>query len=197
MKEKENLVWYFERSPHMLISGRTATGKSYLLKRMADYLSQVYLSQVGIVSASFDKDENDLAEILFLAQEEFEARYEYISEYSDGKSDATYSDLDIKPYFILVDELDSRLLQLEKEDSFSYRCLLEMIEDIVLKGRVVGIFLIAVRQGSQPFLEPIEDNMVTRIFLENPKGNGTIFVDENKEKFQTELVTEDFFFADR
>lgn len=192
MTEKENLVWHFERNPHMLISGRTATGKSYLLKRMADYLSQV-----GIVSASFDKDENDLAEILFLAQEEFEARYEYISEYSDGKSDATYSDLDIKPYFILVDELDSRLLQLEKEDSFSYRCLLEMIEDIVLKGRVVGIFLIAVRQGSQPFLESIEDNMVTRIFLENPKGNGTIFVDENKEKFQTELVTEDFFFADR
>lgn len=192
MTEKENLIWHFERNPHMLISGRTATGKSYLLKRMADYLSQV-----GIVSASFDKDGNDLAEILFLAQEEFEARYEYISEYSDGKSDATYSDLDIKPYFILVDELDSRLLQLEKEDPFSYRCLLEMIEDIVLKGRVVGIFLIAVRQGSQSFLEPIEDNMVTRIFLENPKGNGTIFVDENKEKFQTELVTEDFFFADR
>ncbi|HHB0720264.1 TPA: hypothetical protein ACOAUU_002626 [Enterococcus faecium] len=98
--------------------------------------------------------------------------------------------------FVLIDELDSRLLLLEKENPLAYDYLLKIIKDIVLKGRVVGVFLIAVRKGSQSFLEPIEDNMVTRIFLENPKGNGTIFVDENKEKFQTELVTEDFFSAD-
>ncbi|HIB1875411.1 TPA: hypothetical protein ACWWCM_003004, partial [Enterococcus faecium] len=87
-------------------------------------------------------------------------------------------------------------LLLEKEAPLDYDCLLKIIKDIVLKGRVVGIFLIAVRQGSQSFLEPIEDNMVTRIFLGYPKGNGTIFVEGNTEKFQTELVTEDFFFED-
>jgi len=182
MENKENLVWHFESNPHMLITGRTATGKTYLLKKMADYLSQV-----GIVSASFDK--NEFAESLYLAQEEFEERYKYIREYTG----ATYSDLDMKPYFVMIDELDSGLLFLKNKDSLAYDCLLKIIKDIVLKGRVVGVFLIAVREGSQPFLEPIEDNMVTRIFLENPKGYGTIFFGENKNKFQTELVTEDFF----
>ncbi|EGP5709215.1 hypothetical protein ACNG34_002686 [Enterococcus faecium] len=189
MTEKENVVWHFERNPHMLITGRTATGKTYLLKRMADYLSQI-----GIVSASFDKYEFERS--LYLIQEEFEERYEYIREYSDGKSGATYTDLVMRPYFVLIDELDTRLLLLEKEAPLAYDCLLKIIKDIVLKGRVVGIFLIAVRQGSQSFLEPIEDNMVTRIFLGYPKGNGTIFVDGDTKKFQTELVTEDFFFAD-
>ncbi|MGM0279516.1 MULTISPECIES: hypothetical protein [unclassified Enterococcus] len=186
MENKENLVWHFESNPHMLITGRTATGKTYLLKKMADYLSQV-----GIVSASFDK--NEFAESLYLAQEEFEERYKYIREYSEGNSGATYSDLDMKPYFVMIDELDSGLLFLKNKDSLAYDCLLKIIKDIVLKGRVVGVFLIAVREGSQPFLEPIEDNMVTRIFLENPKGYGTIFFDENKNKFQTDLITEDFF----
>lgn len=190
MENKENLVWHFESSPHMLITGRTATGKTYLLKKMADYLSQV-----GIVSASFDK--NEFAESLYLAQEEFEKRYKYIREYSEGNSGATYSDLDMKPYFVMIDELDSGLLFLKNKDPLAYDCLLKIIKDIVLKGREVGVFLIGVREGSQPFLEPIEDNMVTRIFLESPKGNGTIIFDENKNKFQTELVTEDFFSADR
>lgn len=186
MEDKENLVWHFESNPHMLITGRTATGKTYLLKKMADYLSQV-----GIVSASFDK--NEFAEILYLAQEKFQERYKYIREYSEGNSGATYSDLDMKPYFVMIDELDSGLLFLKNKDPLSYDCLLKIINDIVLKGREVGVFLIGVREGSQPFLEPIEDNMATRIFLGNPNGNGTIFLGGNQNKFQTELVTEDFF----
>lgn len=190
MKEKEKLVWDFERNPHMLITGRTATGKTYLLKRMADYLSQVTR-----VSASFDK--NKLAEVLFLAQEEFEGRYEYIREYCDGKFGATYSDLGMKPYFVMIDEWDSELLKLKNEDLFSYEYLLQIMKNIVLKGRAVGISLIVVREGSQPFSEPVEDNLTTRIFLGYSKGNGTIFVDGNTQKFQTELVTEDFFSPDR
>lgn len=189
MTEKENLVWHFERNPHMLITGRTATGKTYLLKRMADYLSQV-----GTVSASFDKTEFE--EILFSARKEMEDRFEYIKENRDKMFDVSYSDLDMKPYFVLIDELDSRLLLLEKENPLAYDYLLKIIKDIVLKGRVVGVFLIAVRQGGQPLLEHVEDNMVTRIFLGNPKGDGRIFVDGNTKKFQTELVTEDFFSAD-
>ncbi|MFB8450026.1 helicase HerA-like domain-containing protein [Enterococcus thailandicus] len=186
---EETLTWNFERNPHMLITGRTGTGKTYLLNKMADYLSQV-----GVVSASFNK--NGLAEILFLVQDEFKKRYEYIRKYCDGKSDATYSELGMKPYFVLVDELDPQLLKLEREDLFSYEYLLQIIKNIVLKGRAVGIFLIVVCQGNKTFLEPMEDNFTTRIFLGAVKGNGTIFVDGNTEKFQTELVTEDFFFTD-
>ncbi|MFS1261660.1 hypothetical protein ACFDDQ_16410, partial [Enterococcus lactis] len=100
MKEKENLVWYFERNPHMLITGRTATGKTFLLKRMTDYLSQV-----GTVSASFDKTEFE--EILFSARKEMEDRFEYIKENRGKIFDVSYSDLDMKPYFVLIDELDS------------------------------------------------------------------------------------------
>ncbi|HBM6989157.1 TPA: ATP-binding protein [Enterococcus faecium] len=189
MKEKENLVWYFNRNPHMLITGRTATGKTYLLKRMADYLSQV-----GIVSASFDKTEFE--EILFSSRKEMEDRFEYIKENRSKMFDVSYSDLGMKPYFVLIDELDSRLLLLEKENPLAYNYLLLIIKDILLKGRVVGVFLIAVRQGKQPFLESIEDNMLTRIFLGDSKGNGTICFDGNTKKFQTELVTEDFFSVD-
>ncbi|HAQ4691977.1 ATP-binding protein [Enterococcus faecium] len=189
MKEKENLVWYFNRNPHMLITGRTATGKTYLLKRMADYLSQV-----GIVSASFDKTEFE--EILSSSRKEMEDRFEYIKENRFKMFDVSYSDLDMKPYFVLIDELDSRLLLLEKENPLAYNYLLLIIKDIVLKGRVVGVFFIAVRQGKQPLLESIEDNMLTRIFLGDSKGNGTICFDGNTKKFQTELVTEDFFSVD-
>ncbi|HBL3458639.1 TPA: ATP-binding protein, partial [Enterococcus faecium] len=177
------------RNPHMLITGRTATGKTYLLKRMADYLSQV-----GIVSASFDKTEFE--EILSSSRKEMEDRFEYIKENRFKMFDVSYSDLDMKPYFVLIDELDSRLLLLEKENPLAYNYLLLIIKDIVLKGRVVGVFFIAVRQGKQPLLESIEDNMLTRIFLGDSKGNGTICFDGNTKKFQTELVTEDFFSVD-
>ena len=189
MTEKENVIWHFERNPHMLIKGKTATGKTYLLKRMADYLSQIV-----IVSASFDKTE--FVEILFSARKEMEDRFEYIKENRGKMFGVSYSDLNMNPYFVLIDELDSKLLLLEKENPLAYDYLLKIIKDIVLKGRVVGVFLIAVRQGGQPLLEHVEDNMVTRIFLGNPKGNGTIFVDGNTKKFQTELVTEDFFSTD-
>ncbi|MDP8584609.1 AAA family ATPase [Listeria innocua] len=108
MTEKENVIWHFERNPHMLIKGKTATGKTYLLKRMADYLSQI-----GIVSASFDKTE--FVEILFSARKEMEDRFEYIKENRGKMFGVSYSDLNMNPYFVLIDELDSKLLLLEKK----------------------------------------------------------------------------------
>ncbi|WP_153041841.1 hypothetical protein [Enterococcus faecium] len=88
------------------------------------------------------------------------------------------------------------MLKLENEDQLSYDCLLKSIRNIELKGRSAGVFLILVRQGSQPLPDFLEDNLTTRVSLEKPKGIGSIFIDGKKKKFQAELVTENFFSPD-
>lgn len=193
------LYWNYDEMPHMLVAGGTGGGKSYFLYS----LIKGFL-QVGTVDVCDPKNADlaDLATIpvfkghvhygntpdpirrcLEKAVDLMNKRYKYMKSLPNYVSGKNYAYYDIPPHFVIVDEWVAFYGALNYQEQAE---IMKPIQQIVLKARQAGVFLILAMQrpDSQYLGGGIRDNLMFRVTLGKlaPVGYHMVFGDENKNK---------------
>lgn len=166
--------------PHCLVAGGTGSGKSVLisflilefLKRQSTvYIADPKNSDLGSLAYYLgDKHvattPNNIARIVRLAVEEMQERYQYMRDNFQYGSD--FTDHDFKPVWLIFDEMGAfQALGTDKKSKEVITEVMDNIKQIILMGRVAGIFsLIASQQiRSETLNTDLRDNLGLRIAL--------------------------------
>lgn len=176
VKLMDGVVWDYAEVPHMLITGGTGGGKTYLILTLIQALVKVGTVDICDPKEADLKDLRDLklfkrhvftgktwiTRCLKNAVAEMNRRYVYMKllpTYTTGKNFAYY---DIPPYFIIVDEWAAFFgtLNYKEQDE-----ILGYIKELVLKARQAGVFLILATQrpDAENFGGGIRDNILFRV----------------------------------
>ncbi|EQA3588373.1 MULTISPECIES: FtsK/SpoIIIE domain-containing protein [Enterococcus] len=176
LKLMDGVVWDYAEVPHMLITGGTGGGKTYLILTLIQALVKVGTVDICDPKEADLKDLQDLklfkghiftgtkwiTRCLKNAVAEMNRRYVYMKllpTYTTGKNFAYY---DIPPYFIIVDEWAAFFgtLNYKEQDE-----ILGYIKELVLKARQAGVFLILATQrpDAENFGGGIRDNILFRV----------------------------------
>ncbi|EQA5469389.1 FtsK/SpoIIIE domain-containing protein [Enterococcus faecalis] len=176
VKLMDGVVWDYAEVPHMLITGGTGGGKTYLILTLIQVLVKVGTVDICDPKEADLKDLQDLklfkghiftgtkwiTRCLKNAVAEMNRRYVYMKllpTYTTGKNFAYY---DIPPYFIIVDEWAAffGILNYKEQDE-----ILGYIKELVLKARQAGVFLILATQrpDAENFGGGIRDNILFRV----------------------------------
>jgi DNA segregation ATPase FtsK/SpoIIIE-like protein len=176
VKLMDGVVWDYAEVPHMLITGGTGGGKTYLILTLIQALVKVGTVDICDPKEADLKDLQDLklfkghiftgtkwiTRCLKNAVAEMNRRYVYMKllpTYTTGKNFAYY---DIPPYFIIVDEWAAFFgtLNYKEQDE-----ILGYVKELVLKARQAGIFLILATQrpDAENFGGGIRDNILFRV----------------------------------
>jgi len=176
VKLMDGVVWDYAEVPHMLITGGTGGGKTYLILTLIQALVKVGTVDICDPKEADLKDLQDLklfkghvftgtkwiTRCLKNAVAEMNRRYVYMKllpTYTTGRNFAYY---DIPPYFIIVDEWAAFFgtLNYKEQDE-----ILGYIKELVLKARQAGVFLILATQrpDAENFGGGIRDNILFRV----------------------------------
>ncbi|EGO8211581.1 FtsK/SpoIIIE domain-containing protein [Enterococcus faecalis] len=176
VKLMDGVVWDYAEVPHMLITGGTGGGKTYLILTLIQALVKVGTVDICDPKEADLKDLQDLklfkghvftgkkwiTRCLKNAVAEMNRRYVYMKllpTYTTGKNFAYY---DIPPYFIIVDEWAAFFgtLNYKEQDE-----ILGYVKELVLKARQAGVFLILATQrpDAENFGGGIRDNILFRV----------------------------------
>ena len=160
--------WQYKKAPHMLISGNSGTGKSYLLFSIVKKITaETDLSNIYIADGKFDelaeiskewhlpniaKDNNGIADFIHHVNDEMERRYQ---TQSHGEA-----------IFLIIDEFAALQLTVDKKE---WQELNKTIKNIILKGRAANVHvLIALQRASSESIDlAIRDNTAVKIGLGN------------------------------
>ena len=186
---------------HMLIAGKTGSGKSYMVL----YLLICYLYKYGKNNLYVcDPKRADLYNLNLPANhkcwsadapEMFEEVYKMLLERqkifaskSKGKINLTYKNVGLKPILLVVDEYAS-MKQYYNTDSNSkkvYQKMLSILTQIVLMGRQLGVFCIVITQkpSAETISTDIRSNLVFRCLLGNSDTTEQITAFEQSIKHQ-------------
>jgi hypothetical protein len=180
------LKWKFDELPHLLVVGVTGAGKSTFVRSI---ISQVpydwtlrivdgkqveftYLKKTNYCDVVESKE--DFLKYLDDAKSEMDRRYDMMV-----REDKThYTELGLKPYFLICDEWISLVEALEKKGEKGQKSerdsMFELMKTIMTKGRAAGIFIVAILQRPDAeFLSGIvRDQFTCRVVL---KGSKTAF----------------------
>lgn len=179
VKLDNSRIWDYNTIPHGLIAGATGSGKTYflnyviccLLYNKADITfidpKSADVKAIGQV-VNKDKTACEEKEILKLVEDfsnEMTARQEIIG--NSGKVNATYLDFDMKPMFLIFDELAA--FKAGVEDKKTATAVENQLKKIILMGRSTGNFVILVAQ--QPNANVIETGIRDQLGLKVALGN--------------------------
>lgn len=168
--------WYFEKLPHLLISGNSGSGKTYQLYQIISEIKKItnliYIcdgkndknDELTIYSKNFFKikniysDELSIAKVIKTVEQEMNKRFEL--RQNSNKI------LHFKPLFLIIDEYTSLKLTMEKKE---YLSLEQSIKNLILKARSANIHLIITlqRASSENMNLDIRDNCSLKIGLGN------------------------------
>lgn len=195
IKLMKHITWDYEKLPHMLIAGGTGGGKSYFMLTMIKSFLDT-----GAELKILDPKNSDLADlenvlpkgsvyskstgIMMTLRKSVEGmleRSEEIKKMPNYKTGSNYSDVGLKPVFIVFDEYVAFLELVSREDRAK---ALEYIKQIVMLGRQMGYFLVLGQQrpDAKYLADGIRDQFHFRVALGkmSETGYGMMFGDTDK-----------------
>lgn len=200
----KDVSWNFSKYPHALICGSTGTGKTYLLQffiyQFYKLGAEVYISDPKKTDLSYlgykKEFKNNVAceidDIINMTKFFYEKMLERTEEFDklcNGEAGFNYYDFNLKPYFLVLDELSAFVSSLEyKEEKEFFKALTQ----IILKGRQLGFFVIVglQRPDAQYFPDGLRDQFSLRIALGlmSPGGYSMIFGDSTRIYSSSDVV---------
>lgn len=179
IKLDNSRIWDYNTIPHGLIAGATGSGKTYflnyvicsLLHNQADItFIDPKSADVKAIGEVVNKEktackENDIVKLVEDFSKEMTERQEIIG--SSGKVNATYLDFDMKPMFLIFDELAAFKAGVELKKTATD--VENQLKKIILMGRSTGNFVILVAQ--QPNANVIETGIRDQLGLKVALGN--------------------------
>lgn len=168
------------KSPHILISGGTGSGKSmfmsfllieFLKQKSTTYLCDPKNSDLGSLSNYFgDKyvatTPNNIARVIRLAVDEMKSRYDYMNEnFIYGSNFETHG---FKPVWILFDEIGAfQAYGTDKKSKEIINETMDRIKQIILLGRQAGCFILIAGQqiNANNLSTELRDNFSLRVSL--------------------------------
>jgi S-DNA-T family DNA segregation ATPase FtsK/SpoIIIE len=179
IKLDNSRIWDYNSIPHGLIAGATGSGKTYflnyvicsLLHNQADItFIDPKSADVKAIGEVVNKEktackENDIVKLVEDFSKEMTARQEIIG--NSGKVNATYLDFDMKPMFLIFDELSAFKAGVELKKTATD--VENQLKKIILMGRSTGNFVILVAQ--QPNANVIETGIRDQLGLKVALGN--------------------------
>ncbi|EAF2801441.1 cell division protein FtsK [Listeria monocytogenes] len=197
IKLMEGVYWNYAEVPHMLITGGTGGGKTYLLLTLIQALVKVGTVDICDPKEADLKDLQDLplfrghvfygtnriTRCLKDAVKEMNCRYVYMKLLPTYKTGENFAYYNIPPYFIIIDEWAAffGLLSYKEQEE-----ILRYVKELVLKARQAGVFLILATQrpDADNFGGGVRDNILCRISVGKLQEQGyrMTFSDEHKGK---------------
>lgn len=168
------------KSPHILISGGTGSGKSifmsfllieFLKQRSTTYLCDPKNSDLGSLSYYLGLEKvattpNSIARVIRLAVDEMKSRYDYMNEnFIYGSNFETHG---FKPVWILFDEIGAfQAYGTDKKSKEVVNEVMDGIKQIILLGRQAGCFILIAGQqiNANNLSTELRDNFSLRISL--------------------------------
>lgn len=168
-------VWDLDDSPHMLLSGGTGSGKSYLIMY---FLLQFELIQAETVI--IDPKMSDLMQfgryyengvIGSDAQEVMKKLRDINKELINRQQRKLETGEEEKPFFIVFDEFSAFIAALDRADKKEVE---QILSQIILKGRSLRIFLLLSMQRADASILPasLRDQFGLRIALSRTSMDG-------------------------
>jgi energy-coupling factor transporter ATP-binding protein EcfA2 len=177
------LKWKFDELPHLLVVGVTGAGKSTFLRSIISQIPYswtlrivdgkqvefVYLKKTEYCDVTATKE--GFLRYLDEAVQEMERRYDEMV-----REDKThYTELGLKPYFLICDEWISLVESLEKKGEKGKKSerelMFETMKTLMTKGRAAGVFVVAILQRPDAeFLSGVvRDQFTCRVVLKGSK----------------------------
>lgn len=181
-----NKEWDFSKIPHCLISGITGAGKTYFVyylliefaKRNADiFLLDPKRADLASLRTSFPNPEkniattpNTIAKILREANNSMNDRYEKHFNNANSHIGANYTDYNLDPIVIFIDEVAAVI----EEDKKVGKEIESYLKQLIFKGRQAGIFIILITQkpSANVVSTTIRDQVGLRIALGQMSKDG-------------------------
>lgn len=188
---------------HLLISGKTGSGKTYALLSILMQL-MIKHSNVSIVdyknsdlsiAASLSKIQfaNNSTDSIVLMQQfldDMNKRKQEIQELSYGKIGLDFESLNLKSHYLIIDEYSALIYALSKEQKIE--CM-NVLNQIILQGRQLGFFVILSMQQANASLIPtnLRDQFQFRCVMGNSEKMTyqVVFSDYNEEDFYMQKKT--------
>ncbi|MFY0999485.1 FtsK/SpoIIIE domain-containing protein [Streptococcus sp. AD045-1] len=195
----KDVYWDYVKDSHLLVGGGTGGGKTVTL------MSIIYaLLKVGYIDIC-DPKNSDLAslkklpvfhgrvysskeDIIHCFRENVEfmkKRYEVLTSFPDYRPGTFYTQYNLKPKFILVDEWAALMAKIDRDYSQQSE-LMEYLTQIVLEGRQAGVYVIfAMQRPDGEYIKTsLRDNFMMRLSVGHLESTGydMMFGDANKTK---------------
>ncbi|WP_285046768.1 FtsK/SpoIIIE domain-containing protein [Lactococcus petauri] len=206
VKFAEGIYWDFVHDPHLIVAGGTGGGKTVFLRSIMTALLRigvvevldpkesdfVKLKNLDVLKGRVTYTTEEMGQRLIDLKDEMSERYEIMRQRSDEQGEeelGAFYKYDMKPLFILIDELPSFMTALNELPYGSVVDSLKVdgaLKQIVLKGRQAGIFVVASTQNikADDLPSTLKDNMMTRITLGRVSSYtyDSLYGEENKDK---------------